>query len=230
MGGCERWAAYDRAVSDDVAFDEAWKALDPAFAACLDQAWRSLLRRGLPVGAALTQGGALIAQGRNRVYDPPGGDDRLQRTPLAHAEMNALAAAGEADFAHCVLLSTQQPCPMCRAAAEFVEIGETRFLASDPSSLQPRDRYVSSGHSDDRWIVAVNALFLHNVLLVAGPDSPMISRNAAAESETVNLAVELVTSERLMSAPHNSGARESLAAIWEQIAEAAARRQTRLQQ
>lgn len=43
-------------------------------------------------GALLRCDGATVSQGRNRAYDPPGGPDRLQRTPVAHAEMNALAA------------------------------------------------------------------------------------------------------------------------------------------
>jgi putative NADH-flavin reductase len=47
---------------------------------------------GLPVGAVVMgSGGEVVAEGRNRAYDPPGGDDRLQGSPIAHAEMNALA-------------------------------------------------------------------------------------------------------------------------------------------
>jgi hypothetical protein len=66
-------------------------------------------RGGLAVGAVITDaGGAVIPEGRNRAYDPPGGPDALEGTPLAHAEMNAFAAVRtERDLAGCTLLSTQ---------------------------------------------------------------------------------------------------------------------------
>ena len=48
--------------------------------------------RGWPVGAVVVDDkDRIVAEGRNRAYDAPGGQDRLQRTPIAHAEMNALA-------------------------------------------------------------------------------------------------------------------------------------------
>lgn len=44
---------------------------------------------GLAVGAVLTDERAeIVAEGRNRAYDPPGGRDILQGSPLAHAELN----------------------------------------------------------------------------------------------------------------------------------------------
>lgn len=39
----------------------------------------------------LGPGGDVLAEGRNRAYDPPGGDDPLQGNPIADAEMNGLA-------------------------------------------------------------------------------------------------------------------------------------------
>ncbi|UJW32441.1 hypothetical protein L3Q67_01235 [Saccharothrix sp. AJ9571] len=47
----------------------------------------------------LGPGGDVVAEGRNRAYIPPGGDDLLQGSPIAHAEMNALARiADDADL------------------------------------------------------------------------------------------------------------------------------------
>lgn len=75
-------------------FTAAWQRLAPAARRCLELAHRCLRDGGLAVGAVLTdEAGAVVAEGRNRAYDPRGGDDVLQGTPLAHAEMNALARA-----------------------------------------------------------------------------------------------------------------------------------------
>ena len=52
----------------------------------------TLLAGGLAVGSVITDGdGRIVAEGRNRAYDPVTGTDPLEGTPLAHAEMNALA-------------------------------------------------------------------------------------------------------------------------------------------
>jgi hypothetical protein len=79
-----------------------------------------LLAGGLPVGSVLVgSGGEVVAEGRNRAYDPPGGDDRLQGSPIAHAEMNALARVDVgADLSVTTLWSSHRPCAMCAAACE----------------------------------------------------------------------------------------------------------------
>ena len=62
---------------------------DGALLRCLELAYESFLAGGLPVGSVITDG-----VGRNRAYDPAGGTDRLQRTPIA-AWPAVQAAAGE---------------------------------------------------------------------------------------------------------------------------------------
>ena len=72
--------------------DALWRETDGALLRCLELAHESFRARGLPVGSVIVAGdGERISEGRNRAYDPAGGTDRLQRTPIAHAEMNALA-------------------------------------------------------------------------------------------------------------------------------------------
>jgi hypothetical protein len=67
-------------------FDRPWSELHPAFQRCLELAYRSLAADGLAVGSVITDGTSeIIAMGRNRAYDAPGGDEALQGTPLAHA-------------------------------------------------------------------------------------------------------------------------------------------------
>ncbi|MFJ9946764.1 deaminase [Kitasatospora sp. NPDC091207] len=113
-------------------FDASWAALAPGARRCPEPAHRAWLDGGLPVGAVLTDAdGVIVAEGRNRAYDPPGGTDPLHGTPLAHAELNALARTGW-DLAVHTLWSSHQPCGMCAAAAGFTGVGVVRFLAPDP--------------------------------------------------------------------------------------------------
>ncbi|HET6211362.1 MAG TPA: nucleoside deaminase, partial [Micromonosporaceae bacterium] len=137
-------------------FESAWLQLHPAFRRGLELAYESLLGGGLAVGATLTdQDGRLVAEGRNRAYDPPGGPDALQGTPLAHAEMNAMAAARTGwSMPDCTLWSTQQPCAMCAAAATFIDVGQIRYLAPDPWAIatgQPSSGY-ADGPLDGPWL------------------------------------------------------------------------------
>src|SRR5262245_26856896 len=99
-----------------------WAALPAGAARALELAHRSLLAGGLAVGAAIVDDtGAVITEGRNRAYDDATGTDPLERTPLAHAEMNALARLDtDTPTGALTLWSTQQPCSMCRAATGFV--------------------------------------------------------------------------------------------------------------
>jgi tRNA(Arg) A34 adenosine deaminase TadA len=74
--------------------DAMWLQADAVLLRCLELAHQSFLAGGLPVGSVIVAGsGEQVSEGRNRVYDPAGGADLLQRTPIAHAEMNALAGA-----------------------------------------------------------------------------------------------------------------------------------------
>ena len=72
---------------------QAWDELAPAARRSLELAHTALSTGGLAVGSALAEaGGHVVAAGRNRAYDPGGGKESLQGTPLAHAEMNVLAS------------------------------------------------------------------------------------------------------------------------------------------
>jgi tRNA(adenine34) deaminase len=82
----------------------------------------------VPVGAAVTRGGEVIASGRNRMR---GGND-----PTAHAEMVALRAAaaalGTSRLDGCDLWVTLEPCAMCAGAIALSRIGRLYFAAADP--------------------------------------------------------------------------------------------------
>jgi tRNA(Arg) A34 adenosine deaminase TadA len=79
-------------MSSDAEFAAAWRDAEPGLRRSLELAHLALVSGGLSVGSViLDRDGAILAEGRNRAYDPPGGDEPLQGSPVAHAEMNALA-------------------------------------------------------------------------------------------------------------------------------------------
>ena len=82
----------------------------------------------VPVGAVVTRGGEIIAATRNAMR---GGAD-----PTAHAEMEALRAAGRAIGAErldeCDLWVTLEPCAMCAGAIALARIRRLYFAAADP--------------------------------------------------------------------------------------------------
>lgn len=232
---------YDRAVPGPD-FAAARACLDTAAWRALEQAYEALAAGGLPCGAALADAtGAIIAAGRNHAFDSPSGDDPLQGTPLAHAEMNVLArVSNDRDLSADTLWSTQQPCAMCTAAIEFCGIGHTRYLAADPAFLgtsDPRAGIVTDPTRADPalapWAALANAMFLWPTISRTGPDGDHIRRNRQADPEFTNLAVEVAGDDSLGAAGVAGVAgMPSFAAVaarlWPRLADAAERRAARL--
>jgi tRNA(Arg) A34 adenosine deaminase TadA len=162
-------------------FRAAWDALEPGARRALELAYDGMVAGGLPVGAALVDGaGAVVAEGRNRAYDPGGGDDVLQGTPLAHAELNVLAAVRtERDLASCTLWSSHEPCSMCAAAAGFTGVGTVRFVAPDPWATGAGVPSAGAGEplGDPRWARVAGLLFVAGVAASVGPQSPTVRGN-----------------------------------------------------
>jgi tRNA(Arg) A34 adenosine deaminase TadA len=104
------------------------------FRRCLELAWESCAAGTIGVGAVITDAdGAVVAEGRNRIFDRPGGSSALQGTRIAHAEMNALADAHHrVALERCTLWTSLQPCLMCASAAVLAGVGTIRYLAADP--------------------------------------------------------------------------------------------------
>jgi tRNA(adenine34) deaminase len=82
----------------------------------------------VPVGAVVVKEGELVAEGWNR---PIGHHD-----PTAHAEIQALRAAGRAlqnyRIPGTTLYVTLEPCPMCAGAIVHARVQRVVFAASDP--------------------------------------------------------------------------------------------------
>jgi tRNA(Arg) A34 adenosine deaminase TadA len=208
-------------MSSDPDFAAAWLGAGPGLRRSLELAHLALVSGGLSVGSViLDRDGAILAEGRNRAYDPPGGDDRLQGSPVAHAEMNALAAIPTAaDLSVVTLWSSHQPCAMCAAACAFTGVGTVRFVAPDPSE---DDGGPDPDGTDDRWLITANLMFLAAVSGYSGPAAPMITRARSREPETTEL-LDVISPAALRAATLP----ESLAPAWPQIVAAAQQRRRR---
>lgn len=200
----------------------AWRDAGLGVTRSLELAHQALLAGGLPVGAVMMDsGGDVVAEGRNRAYDPPGGDDRLQGSPIAHAEMNALARiAASADLSTTTLWSSHRPCVMCAAACEFTGVGRVRFVAPDPSDDQRGPDPIGV---DGRWLIVANLLFLAGIRAYSGASSPILLRARDREPDTTDL-LDTVAPAQLRTAT----LQDALEPIWPHVVEAAQRRQHRI--
>jgi tRNA(Arg) A34 adenosine deaminase TadA len=200
-----------------------WHTADAALLRCLELAHQSFLAGGLPVGSVIiARGGEKISEGRNRAYDPAGGADRLQRTPIAHAEMNALAGIGTGPgtgLGGMTLWSSHRPCMMCAAACEFTGVGAVIFIAPDPSDDD-------GGEDPDgiatEWVITANLLFLSGVAAYSGSSSPMIARAGQREPEITSLM--RIVGDTALRQP---ALRDALAPAWPDIKAAARERRSR---
>jgi creatinine deaminase len=131
-------------MGEDLQLDSELMAL------ALAQGRASLEAGGVPVGAVLAAGGAVIAAGHN---------ERVQHgDPVAHGEISALRNAGRrASYADTTLYTTLSPCQMCTGAILLFQIprvvvGEARTFEGDLGFL--RDRGVEITLLDDPACVA----------------------------------------------------------------------------
>lgn len=87
---------------------------------------QSVARGGGPFGAVVARGGAVLAEGWNRVT--------VDLDPTAHAEIVAVRAAcralGEFRLEGCVLYASCEPCPMCLAAAYWARVERVVFACT----------------------------------------------------------------------------------------------------
>jgi len=112
--------------------DDAW------LRAAIEEAERGLAEGGIPIGAVLVHGGAIIGLGHNR---------RVQRgSAVLHGEMDALERAGRqpaAVYRESTLYTTLSPCAMCSGAILLygiprVIVGENRTFLGEETLLRAR--------------------------------------------------------------------------------------------
>lgn len=94
------------------------------------QAYEARQRGEVPVGAVLVRDGQLLAEGFNQPI--------ALHDPSAHAEMQALRAAGLAvgnyRLPGTVLYVTLEPCAMCAMALMHARVSRVVFAAHDPKT------------------------------------------------------------------------------------------------
>jgi tRNA(adenine34) deaminase len=97
-------------------------------ARCLELAAAAAAAEEVPVGALVVIDGQPVGEGRNRVEG--------QRSPLAHAEMEALqqalAAVGEKRLPQATLYCSLEPCFLCAGAILHARVRRVVFGARDP--------------------------------------------------------------------------------------------------
>ena len=102
--------------------DEHWMQL------ALEEAELAAQKGEVPVGAVVVHDGKLIAKSHNL--------RELNKDPLAHAELLAIAEAAEHldrwRLIECTLYVTLEPCPMCAGAIVNSRLDRIVFGASDP--------------------------------------------------------------------------------------------------
>jgi tRNA(adenine34) deaminase len=96
-------------------------------AAALEQARHAAGLDEVPVGAALMQGGRVVAQAHNETVH--------RSDPTAHAELlaiqRALQALGTDRLDDCTLYVTLEPCAQCAGAIVLTKVGKLVFGAYD---------------------------------------------------------------------------------------------------
>ena len=95
---------------------------------CLELAAEASAHDEVPVGAVVVLDGRLLGEGRNRVEE--------RRSPLAHAEMDALqqalVAVGEKRIPDATLYCSLEPCFLCAGAILHSRVSRVVFAARDP--------------------------------------------------------------------------------------------------
>ena len=115
---------------DSSAFRETVPDDDTFMLAALEQARAAQEAGEVPVGAVVVRDGMIVGAGFNA---PISGHD-----PSAHAEMQALRAAGNAlgnyRLPDCTLYVTLEPCAMCVGAMLHARIARLVYGAADPKT------------------------------------------------------------------------------------------------
>jgi tRNA(Arg) A34 adenosine deaminase TadA len=112
---------------------EAWEHLDHPWQAAFELAWEAFGDGTIPVGAVVVdENGAIVAQGRNRIFADSAPPKQIAGTRLAHAELNALAQLSpDRRWNACTLYTTLEPCVLCVGAASVATVGRIRFAGTD---------------------------------------------------------------------------------------------------
>jgi creatinine deaminase len=110
------------------------RPMDPFMQAALEQAKKSRLEGGIPIGSVLVKDGTIVGQGHNQRVQ--------QNNPILHAEIDCLQNAGRiGNYTGTTLYSTLMPCYLCAGAVVQFKIakviaGESQTFAGAPTFME----------------------------------------------------------------------------------------------
>jgi tRNA(Arg) A34 adenosine deaminase TadA len=112
---------------------DAWAGLPTPWRESFELAWDAFNAGTIPVGAVVVDGrGAVVARGRNRVFEDTAPPGQLAGTRIAHAEVNALAQLPSTQrHDEYTLFTTIEPCVLCVGAASLAKIRRIEYAAPD---------------------------------------------------------------------------------------------------
>jgi tRNA(Arg) A34 adenosine deaminase TadA len=209
-----------------------WDALEAPFRRTLDLAWESFRAGSLGIGAVITDpDGAVVVEGRNRLFEQPTGDAPLAGSTLAHAEIDALSKVRwrQPVEGH-VLWSSLEPCLQCAGAIRFAGISRVRYLCDDPicdglhrlPEISPfvAQAWPAVGGPEPSPLAALGILLPLHVSQFWVPES-MLPAQVERFPATTRLAGDLVASGELLGlADEGASAAEVAAALGDRLAAA----------
>lgn len=207
---------------------ESWDALPVGARVALEEQWAGLATRALPCGASVIDGaGTVVARGRNHAHDPATGIHPLERTRLAHAELNALAGVDTDDaWEQLTLFTTAHPCAMCAAAIAFTGVGRVVYVADDPSDASTPSEIAGTrgGVTYHRlgsieWAIVATVMFLYVGAELRGEADPNL-RAAAAENPALGDLVLAEVASGALGRAARAGIplTEAFVHVWELVA------------
>ncbi len=138
--------------------------MDRFLKAAFDEAQKSRLEGGIPIGSVLVYQGKIIGRGHNK---------RVQKgSPILHAEMDALENAGRQAagvYRECTLYTTLSPCAMCSGAIVLyniprVVVGENQSFMGEETWLRSRGIAVEVQQDDKCRVMMKEFIETHSEL------------------------------------------------------------------
>lgn len=109
---------------------------------------------GGPFGSVIVKDGKIVGRGHNRVL--------LHRDPTCHGEVEAIRDAcknlSTHDLAGCQIYTTAEPCPMCKGAILWANIGKVYYGCSidDTDRIGFRDQVFYENWDKDSFMTELN--------------------------------------------------------------------------
>src|SRR5659263_155013 len=107
--------------------------MDEFLEAALQEAKKSSVQGGIPIGSVLVKDGKIIGRGHNQ---------RVQKNdPMAHAEIDCLRNAGRiGSYKGTVLYSTLMPCYLCGGAV--VQFGIKKVIVGESRTFEGSEKFM----------------------------------------------------------------------------------------